>query len=171
MSKYILDAKPYHEENLGVTWEQCTLRVWLNNEFITTAFTGQEQAGILLTDVDNSDSQGYSWNTTGGKNTQDRVFLLSYAEANRYLGVAYKSPNMDSRAVLTAHAKKAGANIGDITVDGSPIGWWWLRSPGYFQRDAANVRSDGSLYIDTHVSIASGGVRPALWINLESGNY
>ena len=28
--------------------------------------------------------------TSGGNNTRDKIFLLSYAEANRYLDVQYK---------------------------------------------------------------------------------
>ena len=58
----------------------------MNGAFLNKAFVEQEQAGILLTNVDNSDSQGYNgWNTSGGNNSQDKLFLLSYAEANKYL--------------------------------------------------------------------------------------
>ncbi|MBP3696995.1 MAG: hypothetical protein J6J45_05560, partial [Clostridia bacterium] len=30
ISKYALDAKPYNDEYVDVTWETCTLRSWLN---------------------------------------------------------------------------------------------------------------------------------------------
>ena len=67
-------------------WEKCTLRSWLNGEFLQSAFSAKEQAAILMTAVDNSASQGYGkWNTDGGNNTRDQIFLLSYAEANWYL--------------------------------------------------------------------------------------
>lgn len=40
-----------------------------------------------MTTVDNSKAQGYSgYSTDGGNNTEDKVFLLSYAEANKYFG-------------------------------------------------------------------------------------
>jgi len=31
VSEYGLDAKPYNSENTDVTWENCTLRAWLND--------------------------------------------------------------------------------------------------------------------------------------------
>ena len=171
ISRYGLDAKRYNEEYTDVTWEKCTLRTWLNGEFMNKAFTAQEQTGILTTNVDNSSSQGYSqWSTSGGNNTQDRIFLLSYAEANKYLGVTRdNSNNMESRAAPTSYAVKKGAYTSgsNKTADGTASGWWWLRSPGSTQITAVNVTSGGSLN-GYYVSNDAGCVRPALWINLES---
>ena len=171
ISRYGLDAQPYHTEYVDVTWENCTLRTWLNDTFLNKAFTPEEQTGILLTEVDNSDSQGYSgWNSSGGNNTQDRIFLLSFAEANKYLGVTYSdSNNTKSRTTPTAYAIKRGAYTSNSnkTADRTAAGWWWLRSPGYYQGRAAGVSPDGSLHYGS-VIYGNGSVRPALWINLES---
>ena len=121
--------------------------------------------------MDNSQNQGYSkWETNGGNNTQDYLFLLSYAEANKYLGVTYSDRNnTKSRVAPTAYAKAQGAWTSDIykTADGEAAGWWWLRSPGNYQIDAASVRSDGSLR-DRNVHREDVVVRPAFWLNLES---
>ena len=174
LSRYGLDAKPYNTEYTSITWEKCTLRTWLNGTFMNKAFTAQEQGGILLTNVDNSKSQGYSeWSISGGNNTQDKVFLLSYAEANKYLGVTYEnSNNKKTRVAPTAYALKQGAwtSGGNKTADGTAAGWWWLRSPGGDHYSAADVSADGSLS-SRHVDYISGCVRPALWINLESGIF
>ena len=173
ISRYGLDAQPYNKEYEDVTWEKCTLRTWLNGTFMNKAFAANEQAGILLTNVDNSSSQGYSnWSTSGGNNTQDRVFLLSYAEANKYLGVTYDdSSNTQSRVSPTAYAIEQGASTySSETADGSAAGWWWLRSPGDYQNFAARVNPDGSLR-SRNVHYVHGCVRPALWINLESGIF
>ncbi len=171
ISRYGLDAKPYNEKWVDITWEKCTLRTWLNRDFLNAAFSQAEQSAILLTNVDNSKSQGYSkWSTNGGNNTQDRIFLLSYAEANKYLGVTYdNSKNTKSRVSPTAYTLKQGAytSSGNKTADGSAAGWWWLRSPGSRQGDAAYVLPDGSL-LSRDVSYDYAVVRPALWINLES---
>ena len=79
LSKYGLNAKLYKETYVSVTWEECTLRTWLNEKFLNKAFTAQEQAEILMTNVDNSSSQGYyEWSTSGGNNTQDKIFLLKF---------------------------------------------------------------------------------------------
>lgn len=179
LSKYGLDAKQYHKAYVGITWEKCSLRDWLNNEFLNEAFTDEEQTAILLTDVDNSSAQGYSeWTTDGGNDTQDRVFLLSCAEANRYLNVTYDdNNNLEARVVPTAYAIARGAWINHQwkTADGLDAGRWWLRSPGRHQYRAAFVYGAGSLR-STHVTSFSdhfGGnaVRPAVWIDLASGIF
>ena len=174
ISRYGLDAQPYNKDYTSVTWETCTLRTWLNSTFYNKAFSSAEQAAILTTDVDNSKNQCYSgWNTSGGNNTQDKVFLLSYAEANKYFGVTYdNSSNTKSRIAPTAYAIAHGAWTSSYkkTADDIDAGWWWLRSPGYDQKLAANVDADGSLYAN-RVNVGSGSVRPALWVNLESGIF
>ena len=86
ISRYALDAKRYNNSNTE-KWETCTLRTWLNGTFYNKAFSSAEQAAILTTSVDNSSNQGY-WGRSGG-NTQDKVFLLSYAEANKYFGITH----------------------------------------------------------------------------------
>ena len=171
VSKYGLDAQPYKKDYTSLTWETCTLRTWLNGTFYNKAFSSAEQAAILTTNVDNSKNQCYSgWNTSGGNNTQDKVFLLSYAEANKYFGVTHDTTsNTKSRVAPTAYAIAQGAytHSSNKTADGTDAGWWWLRSPGFYQSSAAGVRTDGSLNY-YRVDDDSGSVRPALWVNLES---
>lgn len=157
ISKNTLDAKAYHSSWVDITWEKCTLRTWLNKDFLNVAFSAAEQAGIETTTVDNSKAQGYSgYSTNGGNNTQDKIFLLSYAEAWKYFG-------SDSARVSTP-TKYAKANEGSSYSD-----MWWLRSPGFLQNYAALVRSGGS-HNYNHVN-DTRGVRPALWVNLESGIF
>ena len=173
ISRYGLDAQPYNTNDECITWGKCSLRTWLNSTFMNKAFTAQEQSGILLTYVDNGSSQGYSeFRTSGGSDTQDRVFLLSCAEVNKYFGeLHYLMPGSDKKAVTspTAYAQHGGAlaRADCKTADGAHAGWWWLRSPGWDQNVAASVSADGSL-IDSRVNDGSGCVRPALWINLEA---
>jgi len=169
LSKYGLDAKPYNTEFTYVTWENCTLRKWLYADFLNTAFTADEQGQILLTDVDNSQSQGYSeLDTVGGNDTQDKVFLLSYAQANQFLGVVLGDiQNIKSRVSPTAYAIARGAytNSDNKTSEGKATGMWWLRSPGSQRDIAATVYVNGSL----HGNIIFGErvvVRPALVLRL-----
>ncbi len=172
LSRFGLDVKPYNTKYVDITWKKCTLRAWLNGEFINNAFFTDEQGAILTTAVDNSKSQGsgrFEY-TNGGNNTQDKIFLLSYAEANKYLGIRWNdNDNMKSRISPTAYAVQAGAWTTDSTktADDVAAGLWWLRSPGEFQDEAALVYFTGSLGCNGVINDAVC-VRPALWINLES---
>ena len=174
ISRYALDAQPYNTDDTSVTWETCTLRTWLNGTFYNKAFSGIEQVAILTTSVNNSQTQGYSgWSTSGGNATQDKVFLLSYAEANKYFGATYNnSSNTKSRVAPTAYARAQGASTNNSykTAEGNFAGWWWLRSPGSGQNIAAFVSSDGSIG-NYYVHSDSGAVRPALWVNIESPSF
>lgn len=173
VSEYGLDAQPYNITGDAATWETCTLRTWLNGTFYNKAFSSAEQTAILTTNVDNSKKQCYGgWDTSGGNDTQDKVFLLSYAEVNKYFGVTYdNSNNMKSRVAPTAYAIAQGAYIDsdDKADDDNDIGWW-LRSPGTYQECAAHVNADG-FHFNYNVANDSGSVRPALWVNLESAIF
>ena len=160
LSKYGLDAKVYHEERVDITWEQSDIRSWLNGSFMDTAFTGEEQGAILKTEVDNSQAEGdREYDTIGGNNTEDRVFLLSYKEAFE----DYFSSDEERICMPTDYAVQNGA----YTNDDTGACRWWLRSPGLDQSRAAQGYSDGSPGSDS-VSNDNNCVRPALWINLES---
>ncbi len=171
LSKYGLYAKSYNSKNRSITWEKCTLRSWLNESFLLSAFSAKEQDAILTTKVLNGSSARYQpWDTKGGDNTKDKIFLLSYTEAKLYLGISTTtSSGIDARVSPTAYAIARGAETSDDyqTADKKAACWWWLRSPGYDQNRAARVDADGSL---GSCSVDEGYcvVRPALWINLDS---
>ena len=160
LSLYGLDTIPYHGDNEMITWEKCSLRSWLHEVFLETAFTKEEQQKILKTNVDNSKGEGYSgWNTDGGNNTVDQVFLLSYREAFE----KYFQEDQSRTCKPTVYAMAQGA----LTDSGSGNGWWWLRTPGSFQNNVASVNNDGSR-CHYRVIYTNGCVRPALWLNLDS---
>ena len=178
ISRYALDIVPYHTENINITWEKCFLRSWLNSDFLQTAFTEEEQASIPETEVDNSQKQGLKrWNnwkkTKGGKNTKDRVFLLSYLEANQYLGVTWHGEeNPSGQAGMTAFLRQKTADnpyYRDTLEDSPEYGFcsWWLRSPGYLQNLVAQVARLGVLIAGTSTS-EDVAIRPALWLNLNT---
>ncbi len=173
ISRYGLFPRPYNMGVNSITWEKCTLRIWLNS-FQNAVFNATEKTGILISEVDNSKNQGYSgWDTDGGNNTYDRLFLLSYAEANQYFDVTKENKsNIRSRVAPTAYAIARGAYFSTIqkTAAGEDAGWWWLRSPGDSQYGVACVTNDGSLSNGT-ASFEDGVVRPAFWLNLDSGIF
>lgn len=159
MSKYGIDCKKYNEVRKDITWENCTLRKWLNSDFINKAFTTDEKKKILSVTVKNPKTNG----TEGGNDTNDKVFLLSKDEYYEYV---YKTVN--AHCYYTDYALKNGI-VAQVGENGK-IGRWWLRSPGSNGQYASGVFYDGDVdnkdyyYVDFN-EIA---VRPAMYIDLKN---
>jgi len=186
LSAYALDCKNYNEEKSDITWENCTLRSWLNNDFYNTAFSTSDKKRIVTAHNENPDSYELykPWNSgsdvygaEGGNATDDKVFLLSWTEARDYLdGKLYdfapRAGNYNQKLLCrpTAYAKAQGvwtySNSGNYyPSDTAGCCLWWLRSPGHTQDTAAFVHECGALYYDYDVSFSGWGVRPALLID------
>ena len=157
--------RPYHNKYVDITWENCTLRKYLNGEFLDR-FSKYDQGRILEVNNENKDNQWYK--TDGGAPTRDKIFCLSIEECVKYFG--------DSGQLKNSSRRDAGEmfdefNGNRMAKDGNKesSAWWWLRSPGRYSTNAAYVYRDGSLSVrGRSVDSASefGGVRPALWLNL-----
>ena len=80
-----LRGRPYNEQFTDITWEDSTLREWLNSEFFSQAFSDEESDSILTETCENSDNPTFG--TPGGLNTSDRVFLTSRADIEKYQDV------------------------------------------------------------------------------------
>lgn len=156
ISKNCLECSPYNRSYAAVTWETCTLRGWLNETFLQSAFNSAEQNAIAYTTLRNVSNSTYG--SDAGRDTVDRIFLLSYDEAVRYF-------NSDSArtAQSTKHAKNAGTY-----VSGYGNSWWWLRGPGEFTKYAALVGTEGNANNGgNYVDRITGAVRPAMWLTVE----
>lgn len=153
ISDKALDRQLY--DNADVTWENCSLRKWLNDSFLNAAFSEEEKVLIQSTTVSADKNPEYS--TDPGTATTDKVFLLSINEAEKYF-------NSDEarKCAPTAYAKARGA----LTSVGDAKTWWWLRSPGRSQKYAAIVSIGGWVYYRGYgVNYDNVSVRPALWIS------
>lgn len=153
VSKAILESLPYNLEDKAISWQTCSLRAWLNQDFLSTAFTEEEQKAILP-------SRGDEEKMVSGENpvttAEDKLFLLSVAEASRYF-----ASDADRKAPNTPYALSRNAFN---SPEGN--GWYWLRTPGQEANLAAAVNYSGTLdpYGNPVYSLG-GGVRPALWIS------
>ena len=162
-----LDGKSYNKEYTEVTWATCTLRTWLNDTFLNTAFTSAEQAAIKNTTVVNEDNP-YN-DTEGGENTTDKVYLLSIAEASN---TAYGFNGEFNTRSETRVAKNTAYVAGKEGMHAiGEVGVWWLRSPGYGSIRASHVDYDGLGDLHSfNVDCDGFAVRPALHLNLSSSN-
>ncbi len=161
VSRYILDYREFSDSLSGSTWDISSMRDWLNGDFYNSAFTAAEKNSILL--VTNSNPNNERYGTQGGSQTQDRIFLLSIDEANRYFSSSgYRVTRQTSYA-----QQKYDSSFG---LDPSA---WLLRSPGSMENTSAFVNGDGSVNYEGSYQNLSGipteyAVRPAFWMSTGS---
>ena len=149
LCKNCIDAKKYNDTFGKYVWLSCSLRSWLNRDFLNEAFNTNERAVIKSHDNENPDNKEYG--TLGGSNTYDTVFLLSISEFNAYVkGTEFASSEQ------TAYAQ----------ANGNSFDTWWLRSPGQLQNHASAVHY-GKIS-STTVDSRTVGVRPVIIVEVDS---
>lgn len=158
ISKYGLDCQEYNHKYKDTTWEDCSLRYWLNNNFLNAAFTESEKMQICTTNIFSEKNPIYG--TSSGNETQDKIFLLSINEVNRYF-----SSDEDRKCLPTPYALEQGVFA---TIEDDNFGYceWWLRSLGGHSPYAAYVGCGGDVDIFGKNANYYSAVRPALWIKL-----
>ena len=123
----IIQYRLYDDFYAGEVWEDCSLRQYLNDEFLHS-FMPEEQARIVQIKNHNSNNPWY--NTDGGEDTYDRIFLLSIEEAYRYFGGCGEiSVNKSLQNDDNGFFSDSNDNERIAKYRGKP-GFWWLRSPG-----------------------------------------
>ena len=143
ITERILLLKEYHSERGFISWKNCDMR----NKTLTSlhvSMFSKEQRGLISTTY-NTSSSSELFMSMDRAIVEDKLFLLSVDDLYRYL----------------PSAKARIAKINGFTT------WWWLRSPGIYDNDAACICYGGyeNLYgYNTFREL--GGVRPALWLNL-----
>lgn len=159
ISRYAIDARPYNRSYTSVTWEDSSLRAWLNDDFYYSAFSSNERSKIAYATIDNPNNPGYG--TYGGRETTDKLYILSISEAKYYFKEGaglYCEPTKYTKV-------RARANDSSIGNYNANVWWWWLRTPGSQQQYAATVNTTGGIVnIGYHVDDSYVGVRPVMWI-------
>lgn len=115
LSKYVIDAHPWHTGAYNATWYNCSISNWLENNFYYEAFSSGERARM-------------------GSGSAGTVFLLSEAEAREYVR------SYDLTAAPTYAAARRGAH-----VENNGCSWWWLRDVGNTHNNAKGVSSKGTV--------------------------
>lgn len=140
---------PYNETNGSFSWQECTLRKYLNGGYLEEYFTQAEKERIIPCRIVNDDT--YDLNADACDSESDRVFLLSAREAKHYF------PDNDSRTAGTG---------------------WWLRYVRRYPHCAPSVDDRGIVhpaFERQRLSEGTGafghgivrGIRPAMWIALD----
>lgn len=167
-----LETGPFNSKKQRATWEQSSIRAWLNCDFIAQAFSEEEQGAIMETTVSTpagcfiSPATGEEIQIAQCPDTEDLVFLLSVNEVEQYFPeecqrMIENNPYLLDKPESTMPYPAEG-DACDFTY-----GNWWLR----------DVRSDKGINCAFHVKaygkIASAGqinlkryvIRPAMWVD------
>lgn len=166
-----------HGLSVPVTWETCSIRKWLNEDFYTDAFTESEQLVIKTSILENNDNPYYGTRgngeegekyPSGGNNTEDKVYLLSLEDIEKYWGITvddfatYWESKKKDYLTYGATCNEASGGILDIGVQ------WMLRSPGTTSGGPAHVSEWGGVdyrFVKTAGGL-DGDVRPVIKVGL-----
>ncbi|MCX8128893.1 MAG: DUF6273 domain-containing protein [Clostridia bacterium] len=174
LAEHALDCAVYNDTrgSKDCAWENSTVRGWLNlgkghlkgkEGFLAAAFTKAEQNAIFKKTIKNNKNSSYG--TDGGKDTQDKVFLLSIEEASsKTYGFSTDKNNKDVKRIAynTDYAAVMGA-----FDDGKGATWWTLRSPGSEGANCAIVYGGGRIEMKGMPNTDHNlGIRPAIRINM-----
>lgn len=161
LSKYVIDCKSYNDEKGETNWQSCSIRAWLNGEFLSGAFTEDEANCIIKTTIPNGTDeapQKEKWNPATCGDTDDSVFLLSYQEYWKYL-------RNQSSTKGTEYANKQGAKG---TIWNGNL--WNSEAKQLTRSSGSNAKEVTCLYKNLDPSSESAtkeqGIRPAMWINM-----
>ena len=177
LSKYLLDYQPYNTLTTFVQWSTSSIRSWLNEKFLFTAFSDAELQSIVRVQIhDDSDEISDLYTFTDNEDT-DYLFLLNRNEAKEY----FESHRARQVRVTTVIDLLNGINqkrkeLRDI-MDGakkinrdpenSDFDAWWLRDNTNMSTYAPAVKENGEIY-PTNMIKDKSGIRPAFWIDLNS---
>lgn len=166
MSDKVLDARYFNAEKVKIQWEYCDTRLWINKEFLSRAFSKEEQDSIKVTKVSTPNNPNN--NRSGGLNTDDKIYLLSYQEIeNSGYGFTEKY-NVDSNARISyltdySYYKNSGEKT---NVSNTKKAWWYLRSPGAANINIGIVGETGwSDYRGTNIHYHKDYIRPVMHLN------
>lgn len=172
LSDSILDYRQFDLKSNN--YETSAIREWLNGTFLKEAFSEEELAKIVTTEVKNTaTSTANSNNPYACGNTQDKVFLLSYEEVTKLeygFKTAYDVDDPAKKAITSDYVRALGINI---TTNNSNYGFgsWMLRSPFISENSLSIVncvKTNNSSMVNCIERFASSttkyGIRPSIVI-------
>lgn len=169
MADQAIDCIPYNNVSGNVTWATNTYMDEWFQDFFGTAFTADEQDAIIPTTVSTPDNPAYPAGQ-GGDDTTSYIYLPSIQEmSNASYGFPTNRGTLSARRRATATpyaiAKGAFTNENNNT-------YYWLRTPGATNANAATVTMDGEAYPQGNATTYDkNGIRPVMHIDLSKNVY
>ena len=187
ISHDVIAYQRFSDSRKCVIWEDSEIRTWLNQEFYAEAFDETEQASIRETTLENPSTVGFAAHVDPSgdvqvresrPDTKDKIFLLSWKEAEQYYGNRLTDASVLGRRPSRAVLQKRKAIFTDLIIEELPAMYpysrhlpdgterlsWMLRSTGMRDYNILVIGYEGKW--DQDYPDSYNGVRPAMWVNV-----
>lgn len=185
ISHDVIAYQRFSDSRKCVIWEDSEIRTWLNQEFYAEAFDEEEQ--IRETTLENLSTVGFAAHVDPSgdvqvresrPDTKDKIFLLSWKEAEQYYGNRLTDASVLGRRPSRAVLQKRKAIFTDLIIEELPAMYpysrhlpdgterlsWMLRSTGMKDYNILVIGYEGKW--DQDYPDSYNGVRPAMWVNV-----
>ena len=187
ISHDVIAYQRFSDSRKCVIWEDSQIRTWLNQEFYAEAFDETEQASIRETTLENPSTVGFAAHVDPSgdvqvresrPDTKDKIFLLSWKEAEQYYGNRLTDASVLGRRPSRAVLQKRKAIFTDLIIEELPAMYpysrhlpdgterlpWMLRSTGMKDYTILVIGYEGKW--DQDYPDSYNGVRPVMWVNV-----
>ena len=187
ISHDVIAYQRFSDSRKCVIWEDSEIRTWLNQEFYAEAFDETEQASIRETTLENPFTVGFAAHVDPSgdvqvresrPDTKDKIFLLSWKEAEQYYGNRLTDASGLGRRPSRAVLQKRKAIFTDLIIEELPAMYpysrhlpdgterlpWMLRSTGMKDYMILVIGYEGKW--DQDYPDSYNGVRPVMWVNV-----
>ena len=187
ISHDVIAYQRFSDSRKCVIWEDSEIRTWLNQEFYAEAFDEEEQASIRETTLENPSTVGFAAHVDPSgdvqvresrPDTKDKIFLLSWKEAEQYYGNRLTDASVLGRRPSRAVLQKRKAIFTDLIIeelpgmypysrhlpDGTERLSWMMRSTGMKDYNILVIGYKGKW--DQDYPDSYNGVRPVMWVNV-----
>lgn len=187
ISHDVIAYQRFSDSRKCVIWEDSEIRTWLNQEFYAEAFDEEEQASIRETTLENLSTVGFAAHVDPSgdvqvresrPDTKDKIFLLSWKEAEQYYGNRLTDASILGRRPSRAVLQKRKAIFTDLIIEELPAMYpysrhlpdgterlpWMLRSTGMKDYTIFVIGYEGKW--DQDYPDSYNGVRPVMWVNV-----
>ena len=187
ISHDVIAYQRFSDSRKCVIWEDSEIRTWLNQEFYAEAFDETEQASIRETTLENPSTVGFAAHVDPSgdvqvresrPDTKDKIFLLSWKEAEQYYGNRLTDASGLGRRPSRAVLQKRKAIFTDLIIEELPAMYpysrhlpngterlpWMLRSTGMKDYMILVIGYEGKW--DQDYPDSYNGVRPVMWVNV-----
>lgn len=145
-----------------------SIREWLNNDFLNSAFSPSQQSAIYETELKNQSAPEFYKERFDAQNSTDKIFLVSYEDAcneNYGFNANINSSDESRRRKGTDYAKCQGLYVIENTDNHS---YWYSRTSRSNAELVCIINYFGKLYENDSYKVndTAIGIVPALKIDL-----